>query len=318
MNVDKLLFIHIPKTAGSSLRVAAKMFFGDDKAIFDYGPVSNETSPGICEYEYEKKDRYGCGINVIDKSRFLSGHFSYPKYAPLYEAKQVVTFVRDPFEQVRSHYEHFVRHHGYDKDFEVFISSPQFSNIQSKALAGSVIDSIGFVGLTEQYNDSIRVLNAYYGIEIPVLDINKNDSKKDQYEFTEKERDLIKQNNKQDLALYRNAVLKFESQRDSIDHDKLYVRGSRLPVAPKDRRKVISGWACSYENSDAQMVSVMNGEEKLASILANEYRPFAKERDVGRNGYVGFSFKVPDSLGKGTKLSFVSESSGAILFNEKI
>ena len=41
---DTLLFVHIPKTAGTSFRNAAINNVGQEKVIQDYGVKANETS----------------------------------------------------------------------------------------------------------------------------------------------------------------------------------------------------------------------------------------------------------------------------------
>ena len=187
MNNFPLFFIHIPKTAGSSFRVAAEQYFGSEATYFDYGNGSKETHPDILKFEYESKDRYLAAKSIKKNAKFLSGHVIYPKYAPFFPAKSVVTFVRDPAQQVRSHYEHFSRLHGYKGSFEDFIKENRFANMQSKALNGIWTDAIGFIGITERYNESIALFNKYYGTGIKVLDINKNTAKASGiYTFTEK------------------------------------------------------------------------------------------------------------------------------------
>ncbi|MAR01142.1 MAG: hypothetical protein CMI00_11495 [Oceanospirillaceae bacterium] len=318
MNIERMLFIHIPKTAGSSFRLAAERYFGKEFTFFDYGPKSHDTHALISKYEYEVKDRYLTGKNVCDTARFLSGHFNYPKYAPFFSAKEIVTFVRDPAQQVRSHYEHFVRHHAYDKDFLTFITTPQFSNLQSRMMSGTSLDSLGFIGLTEQYEESLALLNRYLGVEIESLDINKNDSKKSQsYEFTAEETELLKAHNKDDIALYKECLRRFERQKKAISSDAPFVRGGKLPVPPKERSKIVNGWAACYESEEAMVVQVEVEGKVVRTLTANEYRPFAMERSIHRKGYVGFTFPIPDTIPKGKLMKFRAAISGEILFKEK-
>ena len=54
MNNFPLFFIHIPKTAGSSFRVAAEQYFGSEATYFDYGNGSKETSESIETVNAEK------------------------------------------------------------------------------------------------------------------------------------------------------------------------------------------------------------------------------------------------------------------------
>ena len=200
---DGLFFVHVPKTAGSSFRIAAEGYFGKNNTFFDYGQDSSDTNKHIVELEYRKNDRLAVGVLLAQRAQFLSGHVNYAKYGQFFKAKNIVTFVRDPLQQVKSHYEHFTRHYGYSEDFETFVSKPQFSNLQSKYLKGVNVESLGFVGLTEEYEESLGLMNKYYGFDIDFLSLNKNSGKSGgHYELTSAEEKLIKKFNKDDFKLY--------------------------------------------------------------------------------------------------------------------
>ncbi|MAJ68062.1 MAG: hypothetical protein CL584_00205, partial [Alteromonadaceae bacterium] len=220
-----LFFIHISKTAGSSFRVAAERYFGKEHVFYDYGPKANETNPDIRTLDYEKRDRYAAGMKIVEKAKFLTGHINHPKYAPFIPAKNAITFVRDPIQQVRSHYEHFTRHHRYKRSFTEFVNEPRFKNVQYKAFQGTWPDAIGFIGLTERYNESLALINKMYSIDIQGLDINKNTEKKSSsYELSGEEIALIKKHNKEDFKLYEYALTRFERQKLAIESDTPFIR----------------------------------------------------------------------------------------------
>ncbi len=87
-----LISIHIPKTGGVSLRSILKLWF-DQKLLFHYFneerrqmPVRHLFAPGICIHGHFNSKR----------------QFGVEQYYP--EAKQFITFLRDPFEILVSRY----------------------------------------------------------------------------------------------------------------------------------------------------------------------------------------------------------------------
>lgn len=56
MNKNRILFIHIPKTAGTSFRLASKDYFKEDNTYFDYSLNSVETSEIIKQKIYTEND----------------------------------------------------------------------------------------------------------------------------------------------------------------------------------------------------------------------------------------------------------------------
>ena len=314
-----LFFIHISKTAGSSFRVAAEQYFGKQHVFYDYGPKANETNAEIKRLEYEGRDRFASGMNILKKAKFLTGHVSHPKYAPFVPAKYSVTFVRDPIQQVRSHFEHFTRLHGYQGTFETFVQEKRFRNVQHKALHGTWPDAIGFIGLTERYSESLMLINKLYSLEIQGLDINKNSEKTSaSYTLSESDIALIKENNKLDFELYNYALQRFERQKLAIESDKPFVRYGNTHLAPKEKGKMLKGWAANYDSDAPVELEVFTEDKKISTLVASDYRSAANERNIHRNGFVGFSFTYPAKLPNGTKISIKVKGSGETLLSDVV
>ena len=314
-----LFFIHISKTAGSSFRVAAEQYFGKEHVFYDYGPKAKETNPEIRALEYDKRDRYASGMNIVEKAKFVTGHVNHPKYAPFIPAKNAVTFVRDPLQQVRSHYEHFTRHHRYKKSFSEFVNEPRFKNVQYKAFQGTWPDAIGFIGLTERYSESLALINKMYSIDIQGLDINKNTEKKSsRYELSEEEVALVKKHNEHDFKLYEFALTRFERQKLAVESDSSFIRYGKTNMAKSDEGKMMKGWAANYDSQTAVALEARVGKKKIADLLASEYRSTANERNIHRSGFIGFSFVYPKKLKDGTQVDFVVKGTGEVLFGDVV
>lgn len=311
---EPLFFIHIPKTAGSSFRVSAENYFGPRYTVYDYGLESPETHPKILELVYEKKDLFAAGEYISNNARLLSGHVHYVKYAPFFHLKNVITFVRSPEQRIRSHFEHFVRHKGYQDSFETFIADRRFANVQARNLGSMGIESFGFVGLTEDYDTSIALINTLYNTDFKPLDINKNqDKKQSSYLMTEQELSLIHQHNKEDFALFQAACERFQRQKEAIETTRPFIRFGLLPLTPQQALHRVSGWLTNHESDEAQALSVYINNTKTATLIANEYRNFANERNMNRKGFIGFVYDYPKDIKHQDKIEFYSVATGELL-----
>lgn len=294
---NSLLFIHIPKTAGSSFRQAAETYFGHAQTIYDYGEKSSETHQKIIEFEYQNKDRFAAGEFITKQGRFLSGHIPYLKYAPFFHPKNVITFVRSPEQQVRSHFEHYIRHHGYTKSFQNFIVEKRFCNMQSRILQGISTDAFGFIGLTERYGESLELINRSYNTELIALNVNQNTSKDSSpYTFSEKDFALIKSKNTEDFALYEYAIARFERQKNAIVSKQPFIRVGKLNLPPKQAEKKFNGWVTCYETDQVQELDIIINNKIFTKITGNEYRGLPNERNMNRAGFIGFSFDYPTDI----------------------
>lgn len=313
---NTLFFIHIPKTAGSSFRKAAESYFGIQNCFYDYGNKSSETHPKIFEYEYKQKDRFAAGEYIIQHARFLSGHVPYSKYAAFFHPKNVITFVRSPEQQVRSHFEHYVRHHGYKGDFEDFIADRRFANMQSRMLKGLGIDALGFVGLTEEYETSLALINALYKTDLKRLSLNKNQSKNEHsYTLSDKELKLIHEHNKEDFELYEQACQRFQKQKKAIEESQPFIRFGLLHLPPKQAQHKLNGWLTCYESNQAQELDIYINGEKVETVIANEYRGMTKERNMNRSGFIGFTYHYPKNIKPNDLIELFANANNELVYS---
>lgn len=288
MNKKHLLFVHIPKTAGTSFRKACQKYFGEEDTFYDYGRNSVETSKEILDCVYDQKDLYKL-YQKFEKheNMFLSGHFPTKKYMHLFQTLDVITFVREPVSQVLSHYKHFKTHYGYEKSFHDFIKEDRFKNVQSRYLNATPLEFYGFIGLTERYNESLEMINDCYGIKLEELKTNIHQDKDFIVDSLDDETiELIKKENIKDIQLYEKAKKLFTKREKDFREKKPYVN---LWIAERND-KLIQGCAFSRYSNDAIEIEICLNGTILSIVQAKDFKPGLLKHGLPRRGYVGFRY----------------------------
>lgn len=291
---SKVFFVHIPKTGGTSFRLGIKESLREEQIFQDYGAASSETSAFILDKIYKKKDFY----SVIQASRFiepffLGGHVNAAKYKNVIPPYLSLTFLRRPVDQVLSHFEHYKKHHGYSAELEVFVAEERFRNIQSRYLQNVPVESFGVVGLTEEYAKSLELVNDYFGLAVPVLHSNKGGGRMlARGLVTVEQQLLIEKYNSKDIILYERAKELFRNRMLLKSNGEEYVHGK---VANIVNNQVI-GWAFHVDNIEPVELDVLVNGELVGHVVANQFRSHLKELNFPNEGFVGFSFVMPEQL----------------------
>ena len=280
---ETLLFIHIPKTAGTSLRHELEREF-PNSLLKDYGN-NPETSQVLSDIRHNgfEFERYLETNNI----KVLTGHTRLKNNRFHFRSQNIFCFIRNPIEQVLSHYNHHTYHNNYSKGLEAFVMDKRFQNVQSKYLAGLPIRQIGFIGITEQYAQSLAMINQIYNLNLTQLSRNKSISNKPT--LTQEALELIKLNNKTDLELYEATLHMFEERKA------LFMKSMPWTYGDSSIEKThLRGWAYNVEGENAISLSVYIDGELIKELTADQLLLNMRAFGTPRNGYIGYAFKLPN------------------------
>lgn len=212
-NDQLLVFLHIQKTAGTSLRSFLSKQFDENQIWFGRS--------------YQVKN-----LSNNKNVSCIGGHFQYGIHEELNRPYTYATMLREPVDRVLSYY-YFIKEKsssGKSKnankmDIEDFMEEydTKLCNYQTRRIAGGKLDlelakkhlleEFSFVGLTERFKESLYLMKREYhfpNLEYNTRNITKKRSSKD--ELPEKTINFIKQKNELDIELYQFAKELFKKK----------------------------------------------------------------------------------------------------------
>lgn len=289
-----VFLIHIPKTAGTSLRKAAERYLPQGKVEYDYGSDVNETTPRVIRHVYEKGDHFSL-MQELDRAgtKMLVGHVPLEKYLPLFGVAHCLSMVREPAARLVSEFNHLTRFGRLDASFDQFLRSAYQIDRQTRLLGAVPPEAMGFVGLTEQYGDSVRVLNRTLGWELGCLELNKASS--DQLRVEDLGRKVmaeIRELHARDVRLHERVQGLLRDRLVLMDAGQPFVHG----LVERVDRKAIRGWAW-YEpryQDEAVELELARGGDVIMTTTAARPRPDLGSWFLPRCAYVGFEFDIAD------------------------
>lgn len=310
-----MLFLHIPKTAGTSLRTGVADFLGKNRMVLDYGEKQEATSELVKRWRYKEANpaKFRQLFDVQGK-KFLSGHIRLADYVGGFDIDNIAVILRDPIQRIISEFRHYVRNYGYTGALEEFVKTPVFQNKQSRALAGVPIEQIGLVGLTEHYDESLRRLNEHFGWKIPgrLANVGRADLSH-AYTPNKAVRDLIERNNPLDIQLYDRAVALFHEW----DKRPAPTASGAVGSCRVEHDKRVAGWACTIGGEHPTRVRIEVNGKRAGEVIADRFRPDIQRRGLKRSGCAGFEFDLI-GIGPGDEIRCIETSGGTELNNSPL
>jgi len=200
-----IIFTHIPKTAGTSFKTLLRANYGISCV------EANKVKRLVFTDQHLRfaskvffRIRAVVGHNLINPTDYLNK-----------EGMQFMTFLRQPLDRCISHYQDRVIRTGMNLSFEQWIGLEENQNLMVRYIAGSdhldrakkiLTDRFYFVGLTERFDESLKMLNSL--LERPLALIyrtrirSESNHIREQILKDEGSMDLAKRYNELDQQLY--------------------------------------------------------------------------------------------------------------------
>ena len=210
-----IILIHIPKTAGTSIRVAAELYFTPSRVLYDYGPDARQTSCLVREFIYQRQDYTGFAEAVEEQGfRFFCGHFPLSRYREVFPNARFCSWLREPAERLWSAWRYAVKQDGYAGSFADFYEKPGRRDRMCKML-GQDASELDFVGSTEDFTHSLERFNQLFKVNFRQYRANENEATAGG-RISEEDARRVRALNEKDCALYRSVIGSLKRQRTDV------------------------------------------------------------------------------------------------------
>lgn len=245
-STDQWFFVHIPKTAGSSLREEIANAIQPDLNIeVNYKALDPQDWFKDFDQKISERLREVTSSENFSFYRFFSGHLKYRDIAQhsAFDSVRLITMLRAPIGRLKSDYRYQISEdnplHASVKEkyptFEEFYRDPVNHNIIYKYLCRDydqdvteaikfVEDRFTFVGVQEMYPISIRLLFALFGMRAqPQLRLRESAARPESDELKKSVDEIAEANNQEivnlnslDFKLYDYFREKLSEQTNDI------------------------------------------------------------------------------------------------------
>ena len=244
-NSETIIFLHIPKTAGTTLNQVLQQQYPLGEIYF----LGANAQASIAEYKM---------MDNAPKAAFrvVSGHTAYGFHEFVPDTATYFTLLRDPVERVVSFYhyvknseQHYLNRTVVDEfsGIGAFVSSgitKMVDNGQTRLLSGAWLEpdfghmeiehyeqaranldrDFTVVGLTEEFDSSLLLLQQAFGWQhINYVSRNVGEVERRQRLLAPEEKVVLEQFNRYDIALYAYAQRLFERQVTQLGPDYPYL-----------------------------------------------------------------------------------------------
>lgn len=260
-----IAFLHIPKTAGTTLNSMLSREYAPDECyeIMMRGMAWILPKRSIIRrplISFSKVLRLRTAVKVQRKLRLVRGHFDLSIARHLPADTRFFTLLRDPVERAISHYYHY-RRRAIDRLHPLAMRSTlkewvsasgivEMDNGQTRRLAGEMNVACGrvtpamleramsrlakfaAVGLTERFDESLALLQGAFGWRVrPGAPENVGENRPPRVDVGEEALQAIERFNRFDLELYRFASDLFEARVSSVNAEKTGFVEDQITVA---------------------------------------------------------------------------------------
>lgn len=171
-----ILMVHIPKCGGSSFRKGLKAAYGNTLQRYENNPLESFWRTPF-KRKLRMAKRYLSGVTVKEHSEIIYGHYCFDNLSKINFTTEVTrgAFFRDPVEWVGSL---LVYRQGKHPEFMLGDPLRDIARIGLhhgfKKFLGEVrVTDLDFVGIKEDYDNSLKLFQNIFGKTIPRFEKNK-------------------------------------------------------------------------------------------------------------------------------------------------
>jgi hypothetical protein len=233
-NKKLIISIHIPKTGGNTfseiLRAIADEVFYLDYGSQIFSPTAVYRRGKLVQEPFESIT----DLELLPGRSVIHGHFRISKYLEKFPSASYITWLRDPVERIASNYFFWQRaaekHSLMDDPLCNKVISEKMSlvefaelketrNAQYNYLAPVGVEYCAFIGITEEYDRSVKLFQKLFcpGIDITWQSQNQNPERPHPfYKLEAGVREKILQLNELDVKTYSEGLSRFRSLCDDL------------------------------------------------------------------------------------------------------
>jgi hypothetical protein len=232
-----VIFLHVGKTAGATMRRALRRQFGRDQVLEVRAPT---VPPG--RLRRDGAVAWFAALSEADRARprLIMGHMTYGLHEFVPRPSEYVTLLREPVALVRSQYHHVRRHEGHllherakaYPDLGSYIESGlslEMDNSQTRAFAGDTttpfggcspamlerakahLETFAVAGLTERFDESIvAMIRAFGWRRVRYVTTNVDPRRSERAPLADAELERVRAHNVYDIELYEWASERFQ------------------------------------------------------------------------------------------------------------
>jgi hypothetical protein len=225
--VTLLIFLHLPRTAGTTFASILRRLYGPDAVLELYGAGPEEGWDALAP-------------EAAARIRVVTGHFAFGVHERLPQPSRYITFLRDPVDRVISHYRYVRSQPGHDlhdaamrfglAEYVESCGAYEPNNDQTRLWAGTELGPSNaemlpaaernlagaVIGLTEAFDASIVSMSRTFGWRLPFY-VRRNATPDASSGALDPEvREHIRSRNALDAELYDHAVERFGQEIDRL------------------------------------------------------------------------------------------------------
>jgi hypothetical protein len=167
-----IAFLHMLKAGGTSFRSLLEPVYRD-RLYCDYDDIPMSNRP---EHALERRARMRAvqDQGLPPNTAIVFGHFVLSKYLFLRPQPAYATMFREPVARTVSHYFHYQRYRGNPRNELLpehlslleFARLPKYADTYRFLLGDVPMSELSYIGLTEEFDRSVRLFNRMFGVEL--------------------------------------------------------------------------------------------------------------------------------------------------------